>query len=81
MVSRLRHVKAGPLGAGNAIVESVIIIKCGREDELVSEIPSCSFRKNSSCSGTFGNWPLGLLCSRYRRQTSLFRVAPPFDWK
>ena len=36
-------------------------------------------RRSHQCN--FGDWPHGIICSRNRGQKSMFREAPPFDWR
>ena len=69
-----------PINDGGIINDSGIIIKCRKENELVIEVPSVHDKSESSVL----NLALSLMVSFIlgnRGQKSLFRIAPPFDWK
>ncbi len=69
-----------PINDGGIINDSGIIIKCRKENELVIEVPSVHDKSESSVV----NLALSLMVSFIlgnRGQKSLFRIAPPFDWK
>ena len=69
-----------PINDGGIINDSGIIIKCRKENELVIEVPSVHGKSESSMV----NSALSLMVSfilENRGQKSLFRIAPPFDWK
>jgi len=69
-----------PINDGGIINDSGIIIRCRKENELVIEVPSVHDKSESSVV----NLALSLMVSFIlgnRGQKSLFRIAPPFDWK